>query len=179
MPPPVVTKVISYSMFSDNIFGEIMSLTIADGMVVSTHYTLTDDDANVLDSTNESEPMVYLHGAENIIPGLEDALAGKTVGDKFKVSIDAEDGYGEVLTELMEIVDISAFEGVDSVEPGMRFESESEDDGLDTIVVKDVEGNRVTIDSNHPLAGLTLNFDVEVINIREASSEEIEHEHVH
>ena len=128
-----------------------MSLTIADGMVVSTHYTLTDDDANVLDSTNESEPMVYLHGAENIIPGLEDALAGKTVGDKFKVSIDAEDGYGEVLTELIEIVDISAFEGVDSVEPGMRFESESEDGGLDIIVVKDVEGNRVTIDSNHPV----------------------------
>ena len=120
-----------------------MSLTIGDGMVVSTHYTLTDNDSTVLDSTDESEPMVYLHGAENLIPGLEDALAGKTVGDKFKVSIDAED------------------------------------DEFELIVVKHVEGNEVTIDSNHPLAGLTLNFDVEVIDIREASSEEIEHEHVH
>ena len=156
-----------------------MSLTIGDGMVVSTHYTLTDNDNTVLDSTDESGPMVYLHGAENLIPGLEDALAGKTVGDKFKVSIDAEDGYGEVLTELMQIVDISTFEGVDTVEPGMQFESESEDGEFELIVVKHVEGNEVTIDSNHPLAGLTLNFDVEVIDIREASSEEIEHEHVH
>ena len=156
-----------------------MSLTIGDGMIVSTHYTLTDNDNTVLDSTDESEPMVYLHGAENLIPGLEDALAGKTVGDKFKVSIDAEDGYGEVLTELMQIVDISTFEGVDTVEPGMQFESESEDGEFELIVVKHVEGNEVTIDSNHPLAGLTLNFDVEVIDIREASSEEIEHEHVH
>lgn len=156
-----------------------MSLTIADGMVVSTHYTLTDDDANVLDRTDESGPMVYLHGAENIIPGLEDALAGKTVGDKFKVSIDAEDGYGEVLTELMQIVDIAAFEGIDKVEPGMRFESESEDGEFELIVVKHVEGSEVTIDSNHPLAGLALNFDIEVIDIREASSEKIEHEHVH
>ena len=156
-----------------------MSLTIGDGMVVSTHYTLTDNDNTVLDSTDESGPMVYLHGAENLIPGLEDALAGKTVGDKFKVSIDAEDGYGEVLTELMQIVDISTFEGVDTVEPGMQFESESEDGEFELIVVKHVEGNEVTIDSNHPLAGLTLNFDAEVIDIREASSEEIEHEHVH
>ena len=156
-----------------------MSLTIGDGMVVSTHYTLTDDDDNLLDSTDESEPMVYLHGAENIIPGLEDALTGKAVGDKFKVSIDVEDGYGEVIPELMQTVDISAFEGVDTVEPGMRFESESEDGEFELIVVKHVEGNQVTIDSNHPLAGLTLNFDVEVIDIRQASSEEIEHEHVH
>ncbi|MDH5356081.1 MAG: peptidylprolyl isomerase [Gammaproteobacteria bacterium] len=156
-----------------------MSLTIADGMVVSTHYTLTDEDANVLDSTDESGPMVYLHGADNIIPGLEDALTGKTVGDRFKVRIDVEDGYGEVLTELMQVVDIAAFEGVDTVEPGMRFESENEDGEFELIVVKHVEGNKVTIDSNHPLAGMVLNFDIEVIDIREASSEEIEHEHVH
>ena len=156
-----------------------MSLTIDDGRVVSIQYTLTDDEKTVLDSTEESGPMDYLHGAENIIPGLEDALDGKTVGDKLKVRVDPEDGYGEVYTELMQVVDIAAFEGVESVEVGMEFESESEEGEFEMVAVKSIDGNEVTIDANHPLAGVTLNFDVEVIGVREATAEEIEHEHVH
>ena len=156
-----------------------MSITIDEGRVVSIHYTLTNDDADLLDSTEESGPMDYLHGAENIILGLEDALEGKTVGDKLKVRVDPEDGYGEVFTELMQIVDITAFEGVESIEVGMQFESESDDGELELVSVKSIDGNEVTIDANHPLAGVTLNFDVEVVGIRDATAEEIEHEHVH
>lgn len=156
-----------------------MSLTIDDGRVVSIQYTLTNDEATVLDSTEESGPMDYLHGAENIIPGLEDALDGKAVGDKLKVRVDPEEGYGEVFTELMQVVDIAAFEGVESVDVGMQFESESDDGEFEMVVVKSIDGNEVTIDANHPLAGVVLNFDVEIVDVREATAEEIEHEHVH
>jgi FKBP-type peptidyl-prolyl cis-trans isomerase SlyD len=156
-----------------------MSLTITDNLVVSITYTLTNDDATVLDSTEESGPMDYLHGADNIIQGLEDGLEGKQVGDKLKVRVDPEDGYGEVFTELMQVVDLASFEGVESVEAGMQFESETDEGELEIVTIKSVEGNEVTIDANHPLAGVTLNFDVEIVGVREATAEEIEHEHVH
>jgi FKBP-type peptidyl-prolyl cis-trans isomerase SlyD len=155
-----------------------MSLTITDNLVVSITYTLTNDDSTVLDSTEESGPMDYLHGAENIISGLEDGL-GKQVGDKLKVRVDPEDGYGEVFTELMQVVDIAAFEGVESVEAGMQFESETDEGELEIVTIKSIDGNEVTIDANHPLAGVTLNFDVEIVGVREATAEEIDHEHVH
>jgi|TARA_B110000977_G_C10858285_1_gene408663 FKBP-type peptidyl-prolyl cis-trans isomerase SlyD len=156
-----------------------MSLTITDNLVVSITYTLTNDDATVLDSTEESGPMDYLHGGDNIIQGLEDGLEGKQVGDKLKVRVDPEDGYGEVFTELMQVVDLASFEGVESVEAGMQFESETDEGELEIVTIKSVEGNEVTIDANHPLAGVTLNFDVEIVGVRKATAEEIEHEHVH
>jgi len=156
-----------------------MSLTITDNLVVSITYTLTNDDATVLDSTEESGPMDYLHGSDNIIQGLEDGLEGKQVGDKLKVRVDPEDGYGEIFTELMQVVDLASFEGVESVEAGMQFESETDEGELEIVTIKSVEGNEVTIDANHPLAGVTLNFDVEIVGVREATAEEIEHEHVH
>lgn len=156
-----------------------MSLTITDNLVVSINYTLTNDEATVLDSTEESGPMDYLHGADNIIQGLEDGLEGKQVGDKLKVRVDPEDGYGEVFTELMQVVDLASFEGVESVEAGMQFESETDEGELEIVTIKSVEGNEVTIDANHPLAGVTLNFDVEIVGVRKATAEEIEHEHVH
>jgi FKBP-type peptidyl-prolyl cis-trans isomerase SlyD len=156
-----------------------MSLTITDNLVVSITYTLTNDDSTVLDSTEESGPMDYLHGAENIIPGLEDGLEGKKVGDKLTIRVDPEDGYGEVFTELMQVVDIAAFEGVESVEAGMQFESETDEGELEIVTIKSIDGNEVTIDANHPLAGVTLNFDVEIVGVREATTEELEHEHVH
>lgn len=156
-----------------------MSLTITDDLVVSINYTLTNDKKEVLDSTEESGPMDYLHGAENIIQGLEDGLEGKAVGDKLTVRVDPEDGYGEVFTELMQVVNIAAFEGVESVDVGMQFESEGDDGELEIVTVKSIEGDEVTIDANHPLAGVTLNFDVEIVGVREATKEEIEHEHVH
>jgi FKBP-type peptidyl-prolyl cis-trans isomerase SlyD len=123
--------------------------------------------------------MDYLHGAENIIPGLEDGLEGKRVGDKLTIRVDPEDGYGEVFTELMQVVDIAAFEGVESVEAGMQFESETDEGELEIVTIKSIDGNEVTIDANHPLAGVTLNFDVDIVGVREATTEELEHEHVH
>ena len=156
-----------------------MSLLIGDKLVVSMHYTLTDDDKNVLDTSAESEPMSYLHGADNIIPGLEDALTGKVVGDKVQVHVEAGDGYGETSPELIHTVDIAAFQGVDNIEAGMKFETESPDGHIELVEVKEVDGDKVIIDANHPLAGVALNFDVEIIDVREATPEELDHGHVH
>ena len=156
-----------------------MSLLIGDKLVVSMHYTLTDDDKNVLDTSAEQDPMAYLHGADNIIPGLEDALTGKTEGDTLQVRVEAAEGYGEPSLELIHTVDLAAFQGVDNVEPGMKFETQSPDGNVELIEVKEVDGDKVTIDANHPLAGIALNFDVEIISVREATQEELEHGHVH
>jgi FKBP-type peptidyl-prolyl cis-trans isomerase SlyD len=156
-----------------------MSLSIGNNLVVSMHYTLTDDGGEVLDTSEGSEPLAYLHGAGNIIPGLEKALVGKVEGDSLQVKIVPAEGYGEVLPELIQPVDIATFQGVESVEVGMGFEAEGPDGSRQRIVVKKVEGDEVTIDANHPLAGVELNFDVQIVDVREASEEEIAHNHVH
>ena len=156
-----------------------MALLIGDNLVVSMHYKLTDDEGNLLDSSEGGEPLAYIHGIGHIIPGLEKALVGKVAGDSLQVKITPEEGYGEITPELIEVVDIAAFEGVESVEEGMRFETESDDGVVQGIVVRAVEGDKITIDGNHPFAGKTLNFDVEIVAVREAESEEIAHGHVH
>ena len=156
-----------------------MTLLIGDNFVVSMHYKLTDNDGNVLDSSEGGEPLTYLHGAGNIIPGLEKALVGKVEGDTEQVKVEPAEGYGEVMPELMQIVEKAAFQGVESVEVGMSFEAQASDGSVQHIVIKHVEGEEVTIDANHPLAGVTLNFDVEIISVREATEEEIGHGHVH
>ncbi len=156
-----------------------MSLLIGDNLVVSMHYKLTDDEGNVLDSSEGSEPLNYLHGAGNIIPGLEKALVGKVAGDTLQVRVEPAEGYGEVVPELIQTVERAAFQGVDTVEAGMAFEAQAPDGSIQRIVVKNVEGDEVTIDANHPLAGVTLNFDIEIVNVKEATKEEIAHGHVH
>lgn len=156
-----------------------MSLLIGDNLVVSMHYKLTDDEGNVLDSSEDGEAMSYLHGASNIIPGLEKALVGKVEKDSLSIRIEPADGYGEIVPALIQTIDKAAFEGVESLEPGMAFEAQGPEGQVQRIVIKQVEGNDVTIDGNHPLAGVTLNFDVEIVSVREATQEEIEHGHVH
>jgi len=156
-----------------------MSLSVGNNLVVSMHYKLTDNDGKVLDSSEDSEPLAYLHGAGNIIPGLEKVLVGKVEGDSLQVKVEPAEGYGEVIPELIQPVDIAAFHGVESVEVGMAFEAEGEDGSVETIVVKKVEGDEVTVDANHPLAGVELNFDIQIVEVREASEEEIDHQHVH
>ena len=152
---------------------------MGNNLVVSMHYTLTDNDGNVIDSSEGEEPLAYLHGAGNIIPGLEKALVGKVEGDSLQVTIEPEEGYGVVVEELIQTVDKGVFEGVDKVETGMSFESETPDGTIHHVVVKNVEGDDITIDANHPLAGVVLNFDVEIVDIRIPSEEEISHGHVH
>lgn len=153
-------------------------MNITDNCVASFHYTLTDGSGKVLDSSEGQEPLYYLHGAGNIIPGLEKALEGKTVGDKLNVSVKAAEAYGERNEEMVQKLPSSMFSGVDSIEPGMEFHAETEH-GLQVVTVTAVEDDEVTIDGNHPLAGVDLTFDVEIAEVRPASDEEISHGHVH
>jgi FKBP-type peptidyl-prolyl cis-trans isomerase SlyD len=152
---------------------------IAEQSVVSIHYTLTNDAGETLDTSDGREPLVYLHGAQNIIPGLENELTGKSVGDSFDVTIQPEEAYGTVNPELVQTVPHSAFEGVEKVEPGMQFQARGDDGETQVITVTEVADSGVTVDGNHPLAGQVLNFSVRVEEIREATEEEIEHGHVH
>ena len=154
-------------------------MQIAENSVVSIHYTLTNDAGETLDTSDGREPLVYLHGAQNIRPGLESELTGKTVGDAFDVTIQPEDAYGIVNPELIQTVPHSAFEGVEKVEPGMQFQARGDDGNTQLITVTEVAESGVTVDGNHPLAGQVLNFSVQVEEIREASQEELEHGHVH
>ncbi|MEM7083226.1 MAG: peptidylprolyl isomerase [Pseudomonadota bacterium] len=150
-----------------------MSLMVGDNLVVSMHYTLTDNDGNTLDSSEGAEPLSYLHGASNIIPGLEKALVGKTSGDSLTVKVEPEEGYGEVVEALMQTVPRELFQGIDDIQPGMAFEAEGEGGQVQRVVVKDVSEDGVVVDANHPLAGMTLNFDVTIVDIRDATEEEL------
>ena len=156
-----------------------MTLLIGDKLVVSMHYTLSDDDKNVLDSSKGEEPMSYLHGAGHIIPGLENALVGKVVGDSLKVKVEPADGYGDFRPNLVQVVDKSAFEGIETIEVGMTFNAHAPDGSPQHVMVKDIDNDAITIDANHPLAGKVLHFDVEIVEVREATKEEAAHGHVH
>lgn len=145
--------------------------------VVMINYTLTDDEGTVIDKS-DGEPLAYIHGTGNIIPGLESALNGKAVGDKLEVRIEPADAYGERELEAIQTVPRSAFQGVDEIAPGMQFQAQGPE-GAQMITVTAVDGDNITIDGNHPLAGQVLNFAVEVMGIRDAEAEELEHGHVH
>ncbi|MGP4844075.1 FKBP-type peptidyl-prolyl cis-trans isomerase [Marinobacter sp. 1Y8] len=153
---------------------------MAQPRVVTIHYTLTNEQGEELDSSRVEgrEPLTYLEGAQNIINGLESALTEKTAGDQLKVTVAPAEGYGEKNEELIQPVPRTAFEGVDSIEPGMQFQAQTPG-GPQVVRVVEVDEETVTIDANHPLAGETLNFDVEVVEARESTDEEVEHGHVH
>jgi FKBP-type peptidyl-prolyl cis-trans isomerase SlyD len=153
-------------------------MNVAPNTVVHIHYTLKNDAGDVLDSSNGNEPLAYLHGNGNIIPGLEKALEGKQAGDKVSVKIAPGDGYGERDAGLVQDVPRSAFVGIPNVEVGMQFQADS-NHGPRTVVVTQVAGDTITVDGNHPLAGQNLNFDVEITEVRKATREELEHGHVH
>ncbi len=154
-------------------------MNIEKDSVVTIHYTLTDDRGTELDSSANHGPLNYLHGARNIIPGLENALAGKKVGDSLTVSVKPEDGYGLVDPAKIQEIPLSAFEGVESVKPGMQFQAHDSQGNVQNITVNKVEGDIVTIDANHPLAGKVLHFAVKIENVRKATPEEISHGHIH
>ena len=154
-------------------------MQIANDLVVAVHYTLTNAAGDTLDSSVErGEPLAYLHGHGNIIPGLENALLGKAAGDKLNVEVQPEEGYGERHEQLIQQVPRSAFEGVDHLEPGMQFQADT-GAGVRLFTITQVADEEVTIDGNHPLAGEVLTFAVEITDVREASAEELEHGHVH
>ena len=154
-------------------------MTIAANKAVSIEYTLTNDDGDVIDSSAGGAPLVYLQGAGNIIPGLEKALEGKAVGDELEVAVEPEDAYGEYSAELVSTLNRSMFEGVDQLEVGMQVHASVPDGQMQIVTIRDLDGDDVTVDGNHPLAGQRLNFKVKVVAIRDASEEEVAHGHVH
>ncbi len=153
-------------------------MQISANMVVSIDYTLTDDQGTVIDSSEGRGPLAYIQGIGNIIPGLERALEGKSKGDSLQVKVAPEDGYGERSDELTQAVPKQMFEGSDEIQVGMQFQTMTEA-GPQVVTVVAIDDEHVTVDANHPLAGENLNFDVTVVDIREASGEELEHGHVH
>ena len=154
-------------------------MTIAQHKVVSIHYKVSDTaSSEVIDSTEDGDPMTYLHGAQNIIPGLEQALEGKQVGDEIEVTVAPADGYGEYSEDRVQQVPIEAFAEMEKVEPGMMVTAETEG-GAVNLVITEVSETTVTVDANHPLAGKSLSFEVTVESVRDANEEEIAHGHVH
>ncbi|MCC6074838.1 peptidylprolyl isomerase [Pseudomonas sp. GCM10022188] len=154
-------------------------MQIAANKAVSIDYTLTNENGEVIDSSVGGAPLVYLHGARNIIVGLERALEGKQAGDELEVTIEPEDAYGDYSVELVAVLNRAMFEGVDQLEVGMQFHASAPDGGMQVVTIRDIDGDDVTVDGNHPLAGQRLNFKVKVVNVREANAEEIAHGHIH
>jgi FKBP-type peptidyl-prolyl cis-trans isomerase SlyD len=153
-------------------------MSVEANKVVSFHYTLKNEAGEILDHSEEDTPLHYLHGHDNIIPGLEDEMTGKDVGDSFSAVVPPEQAYGQRSDALIQVANQDAFEGVDEVQVGMQFSAQL--NGQTRILtIKDVQGDEVTFDANHPLAGETLHFDIEVVGIRDASEEELSHGHVH
>lgn len=153
-------------------------MEIADQRVAYFHYVLTDGEGNVIDRSEADAPLAYLHGAGNIIPGLEKALLGHTVGDKFTVVIPPEDAYGVRDDSLVQQLPRRVFKGIPDLRVGMSLRT-NDPQGPSVVTVTQIMGDMVTIDANHMLAGQTLHFDVEIAEVRAATMEEMTHGHVH
>lgn len=140
--------------------------------VFTLNYWLKNPNGEVVDTSEGGEPMVFIEGSRLVIPGLQKAVEGRSVGDRLDVTIPPELAYGEHQKDLVNEVPASMFDGIDEVKPGMKFQTNT---GEQTQVVQvvSVKDGKVIIDANHPLAGLTLNFEIEIINIREANQDEI------
>lgn len=151
---------------------------IADGMVVSIAYILKVE-GEELARAEKNDPMEYLHGAQEILPGLETALTGKKVGDRFSVTLTPDEAYGEYDDENIEELDRVDIPDADQLEVGMVVEVEDEDGYSYMANVAEITGNSVVLDFNPPLAGKTLTYDVEVVEVRLATEEELEHGHAH
>jgi len=149
-------------------------MNISKHKVAAIHYKLTDNDGKVLDSSEGREPLYYIQGIGNLIPGMEEGLEGKKQGDKFNIKVSPEKGYGVKDDNQIQKVPRSAFGGTE-VKKGMQFQTNQGQ----IVTVTDVGLNDITVDANHPLAGVELNFDVEVMNVREATADELSHGHVH
>ena len=146
--------------------------------VVAIDYTLTDDDGQLIDTSEGHQPLSYLHGVGSIVPGLERKLTGKQIGDELEVAVTPAEGYGERNEDLLQQVARESFAGIDDLAEGMQFRVDS-DDGPLVVTVVDIAEDIVTVDGNHPLAGFHLNFRVTVRDVRAATEEEIAHGHVH
>jgi FKBP-type peptidyl-prolyl cis-trans isomerase SlyD len=152
-------------------------MTIGPKTVVSIEYTLKDDAGEVLDTSSGREPLTYLHGVGNLVPGLEKALDGKAPGDSVEITLSAAEGYGERDDKLVRNVPLRKISDK-KPQVGRRYRAQL-DDGQAVVLVTGLRGDYATVDANHPLAGMSLHFQVKVVDIREATAEEITHGHVH
>jgi FKBP-type peptidyl-prolyl cis-trans isomerase SlyD len=153
-------------------------MKVKNDLVVSIHFGVAEIDGTPLDSTENGAPLEYIQGLHYLVPGLEAELEDKEVGDKFDIKLEPERAYGPFQDELVQVVPRSLFEGVDKIEVGMSFQAES-DQGPRTVEVTAVNEETVSIDANHPLAGMSLQFVGEIVGIRVATPEELDHGHIH
>jgi FKBP-type peptidyl-prolyl cis-trans isomerase SlyD len=153
-------------------------MSITQDQVVSIHYTLKDDSGEIIDSSADGEPLSYLHGHGNLIPGLERELTGRKAGDRLQLKIAPSEGYGEYDRELVQNVPRRSLKGIANVKVGMRLQAQTSQ-GTRAVTVTRLAGDMVTLDGNHPLAGKNLNFEFEVAAVRAATAEELTHGHVH
>ncbi|WXU00867.1 MAG: FKBP-type peptidyl-prolyl cis-trans isomerase SlyD [Catillopecten margaritatus gill symbiont] len=154
-------------------------MVVKQDMVVEMHYTIKNDAGDVLDTSKDQEPMPFLQGHGNIVPGLEKAIEGLKVGESCNVSVEAKDAYGEYHDEGVQEIPMEALQGVPDLKVGMELQSQDENGNPFIVVVKEIGSDVVTVDANHPLAGQTLHFDVSIENVREATKEELDHGHIH
>ncbi len=153
-------------------------MQIEKNRVVTFEYTLKDEDGEVVDSSPEGDPLAYVHGMGGLIQGVEEALEGRSSGDEMNITVAPDKGYGERDDELVDVVGRDVLGDVPDLDVGMRFRAQT-DDGEHMVVVTRIEGDKVTLDANHPLAGMQLKFDIKVTDVREAMAEELETGHVH
>lgn len=152
-------------------------MKISNNSVVTMHFTVSSADGVQIDSSRNGEPMQYIHGTGYLIKGLEDAIIGKQAGDAMQLDVEPEQAYGERHDQLVQAVPKNMFEGME-VEVGMQFRAGT-DEGEQSVTVIDVTEDEVVVDGNHPLAGIALSFDVEILDVREATADELAHGHVH
>lgn len=153
-------------------------MKIAEECVVAFHFVLKGEDGEVIEESTGAEPLVYLHGFNGIVPGLEEALTGRAVGDKFQVTLPPEKAYGERDERLMQMVPREQFPDSADLAVGMQFQVKTPN-GPMIFTVADVAADTVTVDGNPEMAGKTLNFSIEVTDVRPATPEELEHGHAH
>lgn len=153
-------------------------MIIEDKKVVSFHYELTNQEGEQLESSRDKEPMTYLHGSNNIIPGLEKAMVGKSAGDKFQITVEPAEAYGERKEANIQRISAKHFKNLRKLAPGQVVGLQTKQGPVQVTVVKIGRFN-VDVDANHPLAGQALTFDVEVTGVRDASEDETAHGHVH
>lgn len=155
-------------------------MTIQKDKVVTMHYHLTNtDDGQVLDSSRGSDPLTYLHGSGSLIPGLERELAGLEVGAAKTVQVAVADAYGDYDDDMVQKLPRADFAEIDNLEVGMRLQAQDQNGNTFSVHVAQIEGNEVVIDGNHPLAGMPLTFEIEIVAIRDATAEELQHGHAH
>ncbi|MFO1467551.1 MAG: peptidylprolyl isomerase [Steroidobacteraceae bacterium] len=153
-------------------------MNISKDRVALIHYTLKDDAGAVIDSSAGGEPLAYLHGNGNLVPGLETALEGRQAGEKFSVTVPPAEGYGTRDDRLVQQVPKRQLSGAGEVRKGMQFQAQV-GGAVRVFTVTAIIGDMITLDGNHQLADQNLNFDIDVVSVRDASQEELQHGHVH